>query len=51
MTAGIFTGFTIFSALVVKQALLNVSMIQQDIALTAMLLLCFVIRVSAYDMY
>ena len=40
------TGFTMFGALVMKQALLNVSMIQQDIVLAAMLLLCFVIRVS-----
>ena len=51
MTAGIFTGFTMFGALVTKEALLNVSMIQQDIVLVAMLLLCFVKRVSAYDMY
>ena len=51
MTAGIFTSFTMFGALVMKQALLNVSMIQQDIVLAAMLLLCFVKRVSAYDMY
>ena len=46
MITNILTGFTMFSAMVMKLALLNVSMIQQDIVLVAMLLLYFVKRVS-----
>ena len=46
MITNILTGFTMFSAMVTKLALLNVSMIQQDIVLVAMLLLYFVKRVS-----
>ena len=46
MTTNIHSSFIMFSAMVTKLALLNVSMIQQDIALATMLLLCFVIRVS-----
>ena len=49
MTTSILTSFTMFGAMVMKGALLNVSMIQQDIVIaTTMLLLYFVKRVSAH---
>ena len=51
MMTRILSSFTMFGAMVTKLALLNVSMIQQDIVIATILLLYFVKRVSAYDCY
>ena len=51
MMAHILSSFTMFGAMVMKQASLSVSMIQQDIVIATMLLLYFVIKVSAHDSF